>query len=133
MQEENEILRNVNEQDASTKSAHGKRVAVLKKKLKEKINELKEYELYKDVMESAVEKQSHEMRKLVVDQERLESRFKKERMISKKQITELKKRIANTSAKDKADKIQVEGTAERFAEITSLKRRRKSGTISSVI
>ena len=41
LQEENEILRNVNEQDANTKSTHGKRVAVLKKKLKEKINELK--------------------------------------------------------------------------------------------
>ena len=64
----------------------------LKKKLKEKINELKEYELYKDVMESAVQKQSNEMRKLVADQERLEGRFKKERL-NARQITQLKKKL----------------------------------------
>ncbi len=126
LQEENEILRNINEEGENTKSTHGKRVQTLKKKLKEKINELKEYELYKDVMESAVQKQSNEMRKLVADQERLEGRFKKERLNAKRQIAQLKKKVANTSARDKADKIQVEGTADRFAkQITTLKRKLK--------
>ncbi len=135
LQEENEILRNNYEEGQSTKSTHGKRVTALKKKLKEKINELKEYELYKDVMESAVQKQSHEMRKLVADQERLEIRFKKERLNAKKQIAQLKKKVANAGAKDKADKIQVEGTADRFAkQITVLKRKLKDrdGTIANL-
>ena len=84
-------------------------------------------------MESAVEKQSHEMRKLVVGQERLEARFKKERMNSKKQITELKKRIANTSAKDKADKIQVEGNRTIREANHVLETEVEGETISSVI
>jgi hypothetical protein len=37
LQEENEILRNINEEGENTKSTHGKRVQTLKKKLKEKI------------------------------------------------------------------------------------------------
>jgi hypothetical protein len=114
--EELENVQAQNEKTAGSTSDSQRKIQVLKKKLREKVNEVKEYELYKDVMESAVSKQSREMKTLEDDRDRAHARLKKELGATKKQLASTKQKLGFLAAKGKADKKEVAVSTQRLNE-----------------
>ena len=116
LKEENERLRIAHRGRQAESSDQSEAIKTLKRKIREKNTELKEYELYKDVMESTVTKQSKELREAIEQRDKLRARLKKETTNASKQVLSMKQKVSHAKKQGKAAKMEVEGSIQKLSQ-----------------